>query len=159
MPLTRDAYVLRKQLAGLVIGPLDRNKGELCLCCPKLYQKALRAMHTEQTGYTEVKTDEKTLMKEWKKEYRRMGWSKYGVFDAKGGLNTPYALFKMKNMGVPNCSEEGVEQKCAEVFQEHFFSLRYSSSASLPDCPLASATIPVANGGRAPAAPRSREMG
>ena len=99
VPLTRDAYVLRNQLSGLVTGPLDRNKGELCLCCPKLYQKALGAMHTEQTGYTEVETDEKTLMKEWKKEYRRMGWSKYGVFDAKGGLNTPYALFKKKNMG------------------------------------------------------------
>ena len=28
-PTTRDVYTLRKALHGLVIGPLDKNKGEL----------------------------------------------------------------------------------------------------------------------------------
>ena len=53
-PTTRDAYMLKKQLDGLVIGPIDKNKGELSLVCPKLYYAALDNMYNKATGYEEV---------------------------------------------------------------------------------------------------------
>ena len=53
-PTTRDAYQLRKLLGGLVVGTLDKNKGELWACCPTLYDRALRGMYCERTGYEQV---------------------------------------------------------------------------------------------------------
>ena len=50
-PTTRDVYTLRKALRGLVIGPLDKNKGELWACCPVLYQKALAKLYSPTAGY------------------------------------------------------------------------------------------------------------
>ena len=38
---TAAMYTLRKELKGLVCGPLDKNGGELWFACPCLYQKAL----------------------------------------------------------------------------------------------------------------------
>jgi hypothetical protein len=53
-PSTRDVYSLRKALAGLVIGPLDKNNGELWLCCPELYSKALACAYGPDKGYEKV---------------------------------------------------------------------------------------------------------
>jgi hypothetical protein len=53
-PTTKDLYNVRKALEGLVIGPLDKNPGELWCCCPCLYEEALGALYDEMTGYTEV---------------------------------------------------------------------------------------------------------
>ena len=33
----------KRLLDGLTIGPLDTNNGELWMCCPHLYDKALRS--------------------------------------------------------------------------------------------------------------------
>ena len=38
----------------MVIGPLDKNKGELWGCCPALYHQALDKMYCAQTGYQEI---------------------------------------------------------------------------------------------------------
>ena len=53
-PSTRDAYRLRKALRGLVIGPLDKNNGELWLCCPELYSEALQSAYSVDKGYEPV---------------------------------------------------------------------------------------------------------
>ena len=53
-PTSRDAYMLRKALDGLVIGPMDKNKGELWMCCPVLYNQALQKMYSEKTGYDKI---------------------------------------------------------------------------------------------------------
>ena len=53
-PTTRDVYSTRRVLDGLVVGPLDKNEGELWACCPCLYEDALGALYGERTGYTEV---------------------------------------------------------------------------------------------------------
>ena len=53
-PTTRDVYCLRKVLDGLVIGPLDKNKGELWMCCPVLYQQALRKLYSDAAGYEKL---------------------------------------------------------------------------------------------------------
>ena len=53
-PTTRDVYTLRKALHGLVIGPLDKNKGELWACCPTLYQRVLSKLYSEEAGYEEL---------------------------------------------------------------------------------------------------------
>jgi hypothetical protein len=50
-PTTRDVYTLRKALNGLVIGPLDKNQGELWACCPVLYQQALNKLYSDGAGY------------------------------------------------------------------------------------------------------------
>jgi len=48
-----DAYKARKALNGLVIGPLDKNNGELWACCPVLYERALTKLYSEDMGYVE----------------------------------------------------------------------------------------------------------
>ena len=42
----------------------------------------------------------------WKRIYRAKGWSKYAQFNAKGGFNVPYALFKAKNVTDPTVRQE-----------------------------------------------------
>ena len=54
VPSTRDVYMLRKLLKGMIIGPIDKNNGESSVCCPVLYHKALENLHTEETGYQEI---------------------------------------------------------------------------------------------------------
>ena len=41
---------------------------------------------------------EKDLIQLWKKKYMQEGWNKYANFDARGKLNVPYALLKLKNL-------------------------------------------------------------
>jgi hypothetical protein len=53
-PTSAEVYKLRKTLKGLVIGGLDKNLGEFSVCCPCLYDKALRKMYSKETGYEEV---------------------------------------------------------------------------------------------------------
>ena len=53
-PSTRDAYQLKKKLNGLIIGTLDKNKGELSLVCPTLYYEALVKMYNDEAGYRRV---------------------------------------------------------------------------------------------------------
>ena len=53
-PTYTEVYSLRKNLEGMVIGPLDKNLGESWFCCPKLYGQALEKMYNKETGDTEV---------------------------------------------------------------------------------------------------------
>ena len=53
-PSTRAVYQMRKGLSGMVIGELDKNNGECWVCCPTLYEEALRGMYTSETGYEPV---------------------------------------------------------------------------------------------------------
>jgi hypothetical protein len=52
-PTMTDAYKARKALNGLVIGPLDKNNGELWACCPVLYERALTKLYSKDMGYVE----------------------------------------------------------------------------------------------------------
>ena len=54
VPDTKEVYHLRKKLTGLVIGPLDKNNGELWGCCPILYHRALEQMYSQQAGYERI---------------------------------------------------------------------------------------------------------
>ena len=54
-PTTKQAYTLRKFLKGLIIGTIDKNKGELWMCCPTLYERALEKMYCAATGYDRVR--------------------------------------------------------------------------------------------------------
>ena len=56
IPDTKEVYLLRKSLTGLVIGPLDKNNGELWACCPVLYHQALERNYSLQAGYEEIHT-------------------------------------------------------------------------------------------------------
>ena len=56
MPTTKEVYALRKKLKGMVIGPLDKNKGEMWVACPTLYHKALRKAYSEEAGYERIYT-------------------------------------------------------------------------------------------------------
>lgn len=65
-PKSWMAYQLRNDLKGLVIGPTDKNKGELWLCCPCLYRKAWANMYSEATGYV------KTRVSKWTKNNKKL---------------------------------------------------------------------------------------
>ena len=127
-PTTRDVWRLRKLLDGLVIGHIDRNPGELSAVCPVLYQQALDALYNTSTGYKEIfpcRADARSLrgltvdeanermkapepqrsigaaadvVRTWRKLYQKRGWSKFAGYNSKGGFNTPYVLFKAKNI-------------------------------------------------------------
>ena len=54
VPNTKEVYQVKKAFENLVIGPLDKNNGELWGCCPKLYQKMLEKLYSEEAGYDTV---------------------------------------------------------------------------------------------------------
>ena len=45
---------MRKRLKGMVMGPLDKNNGELWVCCPILYHRALKKAYSYGAGYENV---------------------------------------------------------------------------------------------------------
>lgn len=128
IPSTKEVYQMRKQLKGMVMGPLDKNNGELWVCCPRLYHKALKKAYAG--GYERIyparlsqyrkrrynveelpeqilrkapmpqrqKGAEKDLVDLFARIYGKRGWSKYAKFNRQGGFNQPYILFKAKNM-------------------------------------------------------------
>ena len=51
---TASAYKLRKAFEGLVCGETDKNNGELWLCCPCLYHKALEKTYDTKGADYEV---------------------------------------------------------------------------------------------------------
>ena len=137
VPDTKEVYLLRKKLTGLVIGPLDKNNGELWACCPVLYHQALEKNYSQQAGYEEVHTaklsayrkrrysieelpeqilrttpapanqrgDAKDIVELFQRIYKRRGWDKYAKFNRQGGPQTPYVLFKSKNVTDPQIRE------------------------------------------------------
>ena len=54
VPSSKEVGEVRRLLRGMVIGPLDKNNGELSVVCPVLYREALNAMYNEKTGYQKV---------------------------------------------------------------------------------------------------------
>ena len=128
IPSTKEVYQVRKQLTGMVTGPLDKNNGELWVCCPMLYHRALRKAYGE--GYERIypaklsqyrkqrygvdelpkqilrpapapkkqQGGEKDVKELYARIYRKRGWGQYAKFNNQGGLNQPYVLFKAKNV-------------------------------------------------------------
>ena len=47
----RKVLEVKKAFENLVIGPLDKNNGELWGYCPKLYQKMLEKLYSAEAGY------------------------------------------------------------------------------------------------------------
>lgn len=54
IPNTKEVFQMRKKMKGLVVGPVDKNNGELWGMCPVLYGKALRNMYSTTGGYDVV---------------------------------------------------------------------------------------------------------
>ena len=52
IPTTKQVYQMRTQLKGMVVGTLDKNKGELWVACPVLYHKAMQKAY--DTGYERI---------------------------------------------------------------------------------------------------------
>lgn len=128
-PTTRDVYKLRKELSGLVCGPIDKNPHELWFCCPTLYEKAWKKLYCENTGYKPIfpkvystKTRQSKrdvirttrplrgkigtptdVLKAWERIYKENQWNHLASFQkAKAGFNLPYLLFKAKNITDPD---------------------------------------------------------
>ena len=121
---SKEVYMDKKLLEGLTIGPLDKNNGELWMCCPHLYDKALKKAYTN--GYEEVKPlrfkritksnaheyaaemvsntekkdkgSEEDILKLWKQIYTEKGWNKFASLNKRGGFNKPYVLIKHKKV-------------------------------------------------------------
>ena len=126
-PVASEVRGLRDILKGLVIGQLDKNNGELWMCCPALYDQALNKAYNKDLGYQPMKIpaipkhiseahqtdakiiggetidggDERDLVRLWKSIYRKNGWDEYAAYDGSGGFNKPYILFKAKNVTDP----------------------------------------------------------
>ena len=74
VPTTRDVYKVRKAMEGLTIGPLDKNTGELWLCCPMLYKLMMDKLYNEETGYEEMYPRKDTLYK--RRKFGKEWWKK-----------------------------------------------------------------------------------
>ena len=115
VPTTKQVYEMRRRLKGMVIGPLDKNKGEMWAACPKLYHKALQKAYDDgyqrvypaklsqyrKKRYSEAELpaqilrdepvpkkqegSEKDIMKLFAKIYKRNGWDSYAKFDSSKG--------------------------------------------------------------------------
>ena len=126
---TKETYKMKREVEGLICGPLDKNLNELWFACPILYRKAWDKMYNENTGYekinpkkykkdekvlwstqeitnTKQRGDEKDILKAWHQEYKQKKWNRFATFGKKGGFNRPYILFKAKNMGDPETREK-----------------------------------------------------
>ena len=118
---TKAVYTLRKDLQGLIIGPIDKNLNELWFCCPTLYREAWEKTYTQNPDYKEifpkvskatkgipeeayqheapVKSGEYTdIIRLWERAYKENGWDKLAPFNKRGGFNRPYIIFKSKNI-------------------------------------------------------------
>ena len=123
-PTTRDVYKLRKELKGLVCGPLDKNPHELWFACPVAYRRAWDKLYdtdsyarifpkpystrVRQSMRDILRTQEPTtgrigtdtdVVKAWGRLYKSKQWNRYAAFNGKSkGFNLPYLLLKSKNM-------------------------------------------------------------
>ena len=126
-PTSKEVRSLKQLMEGLVVGPLDKNNGEMWMTCPELYDRALSKAYGSEAGYkgicvpkvgrkirdadalneqimetermgNETQGNEKDLVKLWKRIYKERGWKKYAPFRTQGGFNRPYILFKAKNV-------------------------------------------------------------
>ena len=57
-----------------------------------------RYVISQERGNANQRGDETDIRIGWQHTYKRCGWRKYAPFDTKGGHNTVYGLFKMKNI-------------------------------------------------------------
>ena len=128
---TKHIYTLRKLFKGLVIGQTDKNLNELWAICPQLYEQAWRKLYGTQAGYQQIfpkkftkttqdcesiyttdiparrfRGDHKDIIKHWARLYKKRGWDKFATFDNKGNFNTPYAIFKAKNIVDPDVRKD-----------------------------------------------------
>ena len=125
---TKEVFTLRKDLQGLVIGPVDKNLNELSFVCPVLYEQAWQTLYNEKTGYEKVYIRRDTpynkrtydtlisqkpvpqrsvggpadLARMWQRIFKERQWNKFAKYDdskfRKTGFNLPYILFKAKNI-------------------------------------------------------------
>ena len=51
VPTTKQVWKEKSKMEGLIIGPLDKNGGELWACCPRIYFKALSRNYNYDKGY------------------------------------------------------------------------------------------------------------
>ena len=117
---TKAVYTLRKDMQGLIFGPVDKNLNELWFCCPVLYRKAWDKAYAQTSDYQriypkmakktrgdttayklEVTDNEgtaKDIVQLWERHYKKQGWDKLATYNKKGDFNRPYILFKSKNI-------------------------------------------------------------
>ena len=118
---TKSIYTLRKDLKGLIIGPLDKNTNELWYCCPTLYQQAWKKTFEQNTDYQHIIPKKakcvkghidqaydmdtlrqpgttKDIINLWERTYKHFSWHHIAPYNKKGDFNRPYLLFKSKNV-------------------------------------------------------------
>ena len=54
VPDSKDVFQMKKKMDGLVIGPTDKNTGELWGACPILYHRAVRHAYAGKMGYETI---------------------------------------------------------------------------------------------------------
>ena len=53
-PTSKEVRSLKQLMEGLVIGPLDKNNGEMWMTCPELYDRALNIAYGREAGYKSI---------------------------------------------------------------------------------------------------------
>ena len=73
----KDIYMVKKELEGLVISTKDKNKEQLYVECPLLYQARLEQNTEDKLVFEEV-DEERDVMEEVKREWKEKGLQRYG---------------------------------------------------------------------------------
>ena len=118
---------LKQLLGGMCISTLDKNSGQLHVCCPKVYDTIMQNTFDEKKvkHYEEVRPvkfsekfaksnfknftniygeedpgklgNENDIIKYWEWMYYKNKWNKIVPFNGKGGIGDSYALCKFKH--------------------------------------------------------------
>ncbi|GBG78212.1 hypothetical protein CBR_g26245 [Chara braunii] len=94
---TNQTVMVRRQLEGLVIMPLDHNMGDTMACCPVIYANAIREMFVENQAFVRQTEDESTIIEKCRQTYIKEGYTKTMKWDVKGCLGRAYIIPKHKD--------------------------------------------------------------
>jgi hypothetical protein len=90
---TIDLKMIKKELQGLVISPVDRHKGEVTLECPCRYHNTLQKMYETDEKINDTKSE---ILMKLKMEYK---WTNIGRWNEKGDIPGPvYNMNKEKDI-------------------------------------------------------------
>jgi hypothetical protein len=100
VPTTAEALRFSSDLKDIPICPVDKNKGAAHVTCPRLWWKYYKKTIWENPDYIKTDVSPKKMYKQFRRDYRRFDWSRFGKLDRKGKLPYAYIFCKEKDLNL-----------------------------------------------------------
>ena len=79
---------------------MDKNKGAAHVTCPRLWWKYYKKTIWENPDYIKTDVSPKKMHKQFRRDYKRFDWSRFGKLDRKGKLPYAYIFCKEKDLNL-----------------------------------------------------------